>query len=436
VGGPSWLDSDRFDVIAKAAASVPQTALRTMLQGLLEERFQLAVQREDKPQPVFALVLANRGSPKESAGTGEADCQAGNEENVRTYACHHVSMANLAERLPLAAPAYFNKPVVDRTGLKGVYDFTLRWLPRAQLPPGSDGNALSAYNSIEKQLGVKVENQTAPMPVLTITKVTRTPIDNPPGAVEKLGPAPTEFEVADIKKSRPDEPQDATMNGGRLEARGLSLKDLIEFAYNVEDDWVKGGEKWLDSERYNIIAKTAPTASFDTLRAMLQNLLAERFHLKVHTEPQAVTVYALTVGRSKLKDADPSSRSTCKAAAENGARTYTCQNTTMAQFAEKIRSVASGYLDHPVVDLTGLKGGYDFSLSYAPRARLQGGGERAATAGDAAAAGGAVPAATDRPVGYTLFEAVERQLGLKLAAQKHPMPVIVVDHCDRTPTEN
>src|SRR5207247_1477569 len=127
VGGPNWLDTDLFDVVAKAKGAASQIAMRTMLQGLLAERFGLSIQNQEKPQPAYALVLAKQGARKESTGDGEPDCKSGNEENVRTLACHHMSLASLAERLMLAAPGYFNLPVVDRTGLAGKYDFTLRW---------------------------------------------------------------------------------------------------------------------------------------------------------------------------------------------------------------------------------------------------------------------------------------------------------------------
>jgi uncharacterized protein (TIGR03435 family) len=433
-GGPSWLDTDRFDVVAKADPGATPTALRKMMQNLLVERFELSVETADKPVPVYALMLAKAGVAKESTGADAPDCKGGSEENVRTYTCHKITIESLADRLRMAAPAYFELPVVDRTGLKGAYDFKLQWLPRAQLPAGAEGQSLSIYTSIEKQLGIHVEKQRAPMPVLSVNKVNRTPVDNPPGVAEKLGPTPTEFEVAEIKRSRPDEQPDADIKNGRIDARALSLRDLISFAYNVEDDWVKGGEKWLDTDHFDILAKTAPTESEDTLRTMLQALLAERFKLKVHREQQPVTVYALTAGKPKLQAADPSQRSTCRNAAAHGSRIFSCQNITMAQFAEKLRGAAGGYLEHPVVDLTNLKGAYDFTLSYLPRARVM--GSRPAGSGGDSAMSGAVPTASDRPVGLTIFEAVDRQMGLKLATRKHPMPVIVVDHVERNPTEN
>jgi uncharacterized protein (TIGR03435 family) len=105
---------------------------------------------------------------KESSGMGEPGCKRSMEENIIVLTCRAVSIDGLAESLPGLAPGYFNHPVVDRSGLKGTYDFTLRWIGRGLLPAGSEGNGLSLFTSIERQLGVKVEQTTAPMPILTI----------------------------------------------------------------------------------------------------------------------------------------------------------------------------------------------------------------------------------------------------------------------------
>src|SRR5262249_9502846 len=87
-GGPPWIAGDRSDVVAKAESSVPQQTLRIMLQNLLEERFGLSVQKQEKPVRVFALVLGKRGPQKESAG-GETECKVTTEENVRVYTCRN-----------------------------------------------------------------------------------------------------------------------------------------------------------------------------------------------------------------------------------------------------------------------------------------------------------------------------------------------------------
>jgi uncharacterized protein (TIGR03435 family) len=103
----------------------------------------------------------------------------------------------------------------------------------------------------------------------------------------------------------------------------------------------------------------------------------------------------------------------------------------MAQFAERLPDAVSGYLDHPMVDLTGLTGAYDFTLSYLPANRTS-----AARGGDSAQQSGSPVAASTPSGGFTVFEAVDKQLGLKLAQQKHPMQVLVIDKVNRTPTDN
>jgi uncharacterized protein (TIGR03435 family) len=112
----------------------------------------------------------------------------------------------------------------------------------------------------------------------------------------------------------------------------------------------------------------------------------------------------------------------------------TCQNMTMAQFAEKLKSIAPGYIHTPVLDATGLEGGYDFTLSFSPAGALQapGGGGRGGSP-EGPPASGEASSASDPNGAITLFEAIERQLGLKLSAQKRPVPVLVIDHAEQTP---
>jgi len=432
-GGPSWLDNDRFDVIGKAAGAATQIAMRNMLHNLLAERFHLTVKSEEKPMPAWVLTLAKKGLVKPVEKPGDPDCKRTSEEGTLTLTCHNATMASLAERLSQVAPGYFNMQTVDRTGLAGAFDFKLSWMGRGQINAGSD---MSLFVQLEKTLGVKAEQGTTPTSVVNVISVDRTPTPNPPDTMDKIGKPPTEFDAVTFKLSRPDEKEDFRLVNGLIEAKYVLLKDMIVFAYDVEDDWVRGGEKWLETDRYDIMAKTAPTESADTMRVLVQAALAERFKLKVHKEPQPVTVYALTVNKSKLKEADPKGRSTCTRAAADGALTLTCTNTTMEQFAKRLREVpnAAAYLEHPVVDLTGLKGAYDFTVAWAPRNRtLDSRGPQLPSGIES----GPVPVASDRANGsLTLYEAVDRQLGLKLATQKHPMQVVVIDHMERTPTEN
>lgn len=428
-GGPNWIDTDRFEITAKARSGATPIAMRTMLQNLLAERFHLVMKSEEKPMPAYVLTLAKKGVARQSAAGEEPGCKRNVEEGVISLSCRGVTLTDLAERLPAVAAGYFNMTTVDRTGLTGAFDFQLQWKGRQQI--SSIADSMSLFVSLEKQLGVKVEQQTVPTPVLTIVSVDRTPTPNAPGVTETLGGTPTEFDVVNIHPSRPDEKEDFRLTNGRIDAKAVALKDMITFAYDVEDDWVRGGEKWLETDKYDIVAKTQPTESSDALRVMVQTMLAERFKLKAHKELQPETVYGLTAIKSKLREADPNSRSTCVRRAADGGITLTCTNTTMSQFAIRIREVAAGYLDHPVVDLTGLKGGYDFAVSWAPRNRIPGPRPQEAAASDSP-----LPPAVEGPVPLTLYEAVSRQLGLKLATQKHPVQVVVIDHMQRTPTEN
>jgi len=439
IGGPAWLDRDRFDITTKARAGSSEEAIRAMLETLLADRFQLAVHPEQRPLPIYVLSLGKNLKIKESTPGAATECKGGRENDVVTYSCHNMTMSGLADSVRQRAGAYLDAPLVDRTGLKGEYDFTLKWTPKGLLKaatPGEAGNSsgISVFEALDKQLGLKVEKQSTPASVIVVDHVNRTPSDNPPGTMEKLPPPVTEFEVATIRPSRPGAEENFEMKNGRINATGLTLKDLISSAYDVDDDMVAGGEKWLDTEHFDVIAKTSPGTSFEALRTMLRTLLEQRFHLAAHQEDRPVPVYALTMPKktSKLKEADADSRSTCKTSVENGLRTYTCQNTTMAQFAGKLRQIAPGYIDRPVVDLTGLTGAYDFAVSWTGAGRV-----RALTGkAPASQAPGDAPAAAEPSSAMTIFESIEKQLGLRLAAQKYPQAVIVIDHVERTPTEN
>jgi uncharacterized protein (TIGR03435 family) len=168
---------------------------------------------------------------------------------------------------------------------------------------------------------------------------------------------------------------------------------------------------------------------------MLRTLMEDQFGLKAHKEDQQATSYAVVVpkGEPKMKKADPSERAGCKpdpnaipTAGNPGPMiAWTCQNTTIAEFAQNIAQWAGGYIDHPVVDTTGIPGGWDFSLYWTPRGNLQ-------APPRPAGAGGDVVSALD-PGGLSVFEAIEKELGLKLEVGKHLVSVTVVDHLDEKP---
>jgi len=187
----------------------------------------------------------------------------------------------------------------------------------------------------------------------------------------------------------------------------------------------------------------------DDLWPMLRNLITERFKLATHTEMRPVTAYTLLSVKPKMKKADPASHTRYKEGpASDGkdpreknpilGRLVTVQNMTMGQFAEKLKSIAPGYIHTPVLDSTALEGGYDFTLSFSPAGAGQQGPGGPKPPGEGGGGPGAAPgessaAATDPNGAVTLFEAIERQLGLKLDAQKRSVPVLVIDHVEQTP---
>jgi uncharacterized protein (TIGR03435 family) len=161
-------------------------------------------------------------------------------------------------------------------------------------------------------------------------------------------------------------------------------------------------------------------------------------------EERPVNAYTLLAGKPKLKPADPANRTGWREApAPDGkdprnanptlSRLVTCQNMTMAQFADLLQKIAPGYIRSPVLDATGLDGAWDFTLSFSGVNLLQNGPGRG---GDAGQPAGAVPAASEPNGAVSLFDAVNKQLGLKLDMQKRPIPVLVIDHVEEMPTDN
>ena len=214
---------------------------------------------------------------------------------------------------------------------------------------------------------------------------------------------------------------------------------LIQHAWGLDtydNDLIADGPKWLTTDRYDILAKATPPEGAssslkddDSVREMLRNMLKDRFQLAIHNENREVTVFALTAVKPKLKTADASERSKCtESAAPNPTvgqipqRMIVCANVTMREFADRLHGMSPGYANRPVVDSTGLEGAFDFSVVYS-RPGLIRTAERLGGESDAPDPNGAM----------TLYEAVEKQLGLKMATTKRMMPVMVIDHVEKAP---
>lgn len=472
LGGPDWLEADRFDIAAKLPAETTPESLKAALQSLLKLRFGLAVHADSKEMPAWVLTAGKKPQIKEADPAGEPGCrnttQGGRGAGpvaLVTFACRNVSMEAFATAMTssmgMVASTLSDAPVVDRTGLKGEWDFDIRISP-LRIGGGAETENVTIFEALDKQLGMKLQEQNIAQPVVVVDAVERTPTPNLPGVSQIVPTAPVGFEVADVKPSDPaGQPGSAfsVQPNGRVNLRHLTLKFLIQLAYNLNNagnnDAIVGAPKWLDTEYFDIVAKVAASESAngsknnvqidtDAVWFALRGLLADRFRLAAHFEDQPRPVYALVAVKPKLSRADPANRSSCKSpniiraitstgpGGSPATNTLTCTNTTMAQLADRLLQVSFGDVDHPVADETAIEGAWDFALTWTPAAISQMAANRARNAG----AAGDSAAASDPGGGVTMAQALEKQLGLKLELRKRPMPVLVIDHVEQKPTDN
>jgi len=148
------------------------------------------------------------------------------------------------------------------------------------------------------------------------------------------------------------------MEGGRLSVTNASLRTLILNAYDVLTFQIAGGPRWLDSERYDVEAKTGrpERPGRDEMKLLLQNQLNDRFRLRVHWETRQMAIYALEAENAGLKLSTNSSNAEPSMIPSRGHLNGT--GILMAQLAKNL----GNQLGQVVVDQTGLMGGYDFTL--------------------------------------------------------------------------
>jgi len=165
-GGPAWANSDKYEVIAKAARPASSDELRRMLRTLLADRFKLSVRQETKELPVLELVVGNKG-PKMQPTKFTSD----GDSMIRISSGGHM----LAQRAKMDIFANTligatHRLVLDRTNLSGAYDFTLDWTQEDQPDAGERPTIFSA---VQEQLGLKLESVKAPVEVMVINHVER-----------------------------------------------------------------------------------------------------------------------------------------------------------------------------------------------------------------------------------------------------------------------
>ena len=472
-GGPSWLDLDCFDVVAQAPRTTSADDIRLMLRSMLIDRFKLVVHTDTKPLPAFVLTVA-KGAPKLKQSDASSKPDAPSEPDAPTlngcayqppppntppspsmeikFACHAVSMASLADFLHNVASPYLKQPVVDQTGLKGAWDFDIHW---SYQPPKADAAGTTIFDAVEKELGLKLEAGTAPLPVVFVDSVNETPTPNPPDIDKALPPPPpAAFDVAVIKPASPDEKGlNLQVKGSQIVINNAPLTFLITWSWDINDNMIANPPDFLNKDHWDILGKvnvdttptgpgSAPQIDQEDLQQMLKTLLADRFEMKSHMEDRPVDGYTLVAAGPHMKKADPANRTGCKTgpgpdgkdpriANPQLGRLVTCLNITMAQFAAQLQTMASGYIKGPVIDATGIDGAYDFTLSFSTAGQLRTPSPQAAGDNPASADAASLP-----PGGISLFDAIYKTLGLKLEKSKVPLPMLVIDHIDPKPTEN
>jgi uncharacterized protein (TIGR03435 family) len=237
------------------------------------------------------------------------------------------------------------------------------------------------------------------------------------------------FEVATIKLN--DSGEDAPWRlgppgRGAISILNLPLRGIITQSFRAQRWMVFGGPDWINDTRYDVVGKGPdPMATNPEVWEMMRSLLIERFHLKYHVEEREMPVFALTVGKNGHK-LIPGEKGRCAQEIKEGKN---CGDILVPPFGTGIYNMPIGALvtgmagraGRPVVDRTGLTGKYDINLSWMPENMTQ-------------AQLLEIPKEI-RPEEVTIFEAVERQAGLKLEPSRAMMPVLVIDSVDH-PTEN
>ena len=463
LSGPPWLDLDRFDISARAPRTTSPDDLKLMLQALLADRFHLVTHNGTHPLPSYVLRVDKGGlkmkeaDASETPGMDEHHTPTDNSPGVPAYysiTVRNMPMSQFRQVLAGFASQYLPKPVVDATELKAGYDFDLHWTWR----PAPDG--LTIFDAVQKQLGLKLALEQYPTPVVVVDKVDETPTPNAPGLEKALPPAPpAEFDVAVLTPSKPDAQMNARFTASQVTASGLTLKILIAYAWNLnpnDDDLMVNAPKWLNQDHWDLLAKAAPEAQsigpdgkpqldFDLLPHMVQALLADRFQMKSHLEDRTIDAFTLVAANPKMKKADPLNRTGCKEGpGDDGkdprianpilGRLLSCHNMTMAQLADQLPSLAGGYIFTPVLDATGLKDAYDFTLSFSTAGQLA--SHPPPPPPPPGSDPSAVASTSDPNGGLSLPDAMARQLGVKLIKEKRPSPVLVIDHIEEKPTDN
>lgn len=236
------------------------------------------------------------------------------------------------------------------------------------------------------------------------------------------------FEVATIKPNPSGVHglmQGLTVTGRTLRTRNASVLDLIGFAFNVQPKQIVNAPGWANDERYDLegVSDIEGTPSKQQVESMMQKLLADRFGLKYHDNKREMPAFVIDIGKGGSKLAETKGNGPLPQFSmhpDPAGLTVHVVNEKLDDFADFLQMVV---LDRPVVNNTGLTGRYDFDVTFTP---------------DDSQFGGHAPRSPRQPDGTMptdsapdLFEAVQQQTGLRLAAERAAVRVIVIDHVEK-----
>jgi uncharacterized protein (TIGR03435 family) len=295
--------------------------------------------------------------------------------------------------------------------LNGTYDGTL----------GTDGSTIT---------GTWTQGEARPLNLVKATATTAWVIPEPPPPPKLMDPnAKPQFEVATIKPSDPNRPGwGIGINpSGMLNTLNTTLADLIKFCYDLHPRQVVNAPAWFDTEKFDVSAKpdTPGMASLPQMRAMVQQLIVDRFGLKFHNDKRELQAYAITIakGGEKIKKEE---NSTLPLPGFGGIpqRGFNIRNATIAEFASVMQAQ---FMDQPVVDQTNLGDTrYTFVLKFTPDPGMR-------PFGGATPPGQPPTPEVDAPP--DLYGAMEQQLGLRMQKMRTSVPVMVIDKIEK-PSEN
>jgi uncharacterized protein (TIGR03435 family) len=177
-GAPGWIDSERFDIKARAPTGSTEAQIPAMIQDLLKDRFRLIVHEETRDLPIYALVLAREdGKPGPQLTRSAVDCATTRGCGVNTSSGSMGTVITLTGS-PLSGlldelATAVDRTVVDRTGLTGAFDLELRFRRETLQGGPSSANDPSVFTAVQEQLGLKLESSRGPVNVLVVDRIDR-----------------------------------------------------------------------------------------------------------------------------------------------------------------------------------------------------------------------------------------------------------------------